>query len=441
MARLLLVNPWIFDFAACDFWLKPLGLLALGSALKNAGFEISLVDLADCSPARDPKIQARLKRRPDGRGKFYAEELPKPEALQAIPRRYKRYGLPAKSAEQILRSLPHPDALLMGTTMTYWSRAYIESANFLRGIFKDTPLIAGGLYVTLCPEHARKNLAADFFCAGDYEQNLPAILKILFGFGKSLQSPEETRLALELYPRLDYGVLLTGRGCPFRCRYCVSWKIHPALKRKSREMVVDEIIWQAKKLGLKNIAFYDDALILEPEKHIMPVLEGVIRAGLDTRFHAPNGIHLKPMSRDLAELMKRAGFETLRFGLETADKSRQKNLGFKAEIDDLEQALACLEKAGYLRREIGVYLLAGLPGQTAEEIKKDILAVKKLGARPYLSEYSPIPGSDLWEESLQSSRYPFADEPLFQNCSLLPCGHPSLTPQKLSRLKAFCREA
>ena len=438
MTRLLLCNPWIFDFAACDFWLKPLGLLALGSAFNHAGFETSLLDLADCSLVPVPEIQVRLKRRPDGRGRFFAEEIQKPEALQAVPRRYKRYGLPPQNAEQILRSLPPPDAILLGTTMTYWSRAYSESAKFLRGIFPETPLIVGGLYVRLCPEHARKNLDADFFCGGDYEQNLPSILQELFGFSGKLPGPEETRLALELYPRLDYGVLLTGRGCPFRCRYCASWKLHPSLKRKPVEMVVDEIIWQAEHLGLKNIAFYDDALILGPEKHIMPVLEGVIRAGIDVRFHTPNGIHLKPMSRELAVLMKRAGFATIRFGLETADQGRQKNLGFKAEIDDLEQALAFLEKAGYQRGGIGVYLLAGLPGQRASEIAKDILAVKKLGARPYLSEYSPIPGSDLWEESLQSARYPFADEPLLQNCSLLPCAHESLTAGAWTRLKNLC---
>ena len=29
--NILLVNPWIHDFAAYDFWLKPLGLLYLGN--------------------------------------------------------------------------------------------------------------------------------------------------------------------------------------------------------------------------------------------------------------------------------------------------------------------------------------------------------------------------------------------------------------------------
>ena len=138
--------------------------------------------------------------------------------------------------------------------------------------------------------------------------------------------------------------------------------------------------------------------------------------------------------------MKASGFETIRFGLETADEGLQKNLGNKAGIDDLENALNFLEQAGFRRNQVVVYLLTALPNQTPEQIEMDIIAVKKLGARPSLSEYSPIPGTDLWEESLKSARFPFEDEPLLQNCTLLPCGHPALTPQRFLALKALCRK-
>jgi radical SAM superfamily enzyme YgiQ (UPF0313 family) len=439
MPRLLLVNPWIFDFAACDFWLKPIGLLALASALKDAGFEADFLDLTDASLIRDPGLNHRLKRRPDGRAKLFAEEVEKPEALKKIPRRFKRYGLPPGPAREILKKSPAPDAILVSTTMTYWSHAYKETVRFLREVFKNTPVIAGGLYATICHEHAEKNLGADFICRGAYEKNLAPILSKIFGSAPALKGPEQLRLALELYPRLDYGVLLTGRGCPFRCKYCVGWTLNPALTRKPVEFVVDEILWQARELGLRNIVFYDDALILDPENHIMPILEKVATAGIPLRFRTPNGIHLKPMSIELARLMRAAGFETIRFGLETADPAAQKELGYKAGLDDLEAALSALEKAGYRRAGIGVYLLAGLPGQSAGQIEADIRAVKKLGARPYLSEYSPIPGAGLWEESVRAAKFPIADEPLFQNCTLMSCAHQSLTFQKFHELKALCR--
>jgi len=436
--RVLLVNPWIYDFSAYDFWLKPIGLLFLANSLRKQGFEVRFLDLVDNS-SLPLEIKAHLKKRADGRGKFYAEEVSKPAPLKSIPRRFKRYGVPPKIAEQIIQQIPSPSAIFLGTTMTYWCYGYRETIRFLREKFPKIPIIAGGLYVTICAEHSRNNLGADFYCAGDYEQNLKPILKELFGFEAELLSPEALKLPLELYSKLEYGIVLTGRGCPYHCKYCLSSKLHPKLKRKPVEMVIDEIIWQGKELGLQNIAFYDDALLLEPEKHILKILEGVVKEKVKLKFHTPNGLHLKPMSQELANLMKRAGFETIRFGLETQDPIRQKELGEKAQLEDLERALGYLKNAGYEPSQIGVYLLAGLPGQTAVEVERDIRAVKKLGARPYLSEYSPIPGTELWEKSLKTARYPI-EEPLFQNCSLLPCAHPSLTPQKLTELKALCRD-
>lgn len=43
----LLINPWIYDFAAYDFWLKPYGLLSLGGKLRYLGYSIYYLDLLD----------------------------------------------------------------------------------------------------------------------------------------------------------------------------------------------------------------------------------------------------------------------------------------------------------------------------------------------------------------------------------------------------------
>jgi hypothetical protein len=42
--RALLVNPWVYDFKAFDFWNKPVGLLIIASILKKLGFEIDFID-------------------------------------------------------------------------------------------------------------------------------------------------------------------------------------------------------------------------------------------------------------------------------------------------------------------------------------------------------------------------------------------------------------
>ena len=60
--------------------------------------------------------------------------------------------------------------------------------------------------------------------------------------------------------------------------------------------------------------------------------------------------------------------------------------------------------------------------------------VEKIGAVPYLSEYSPIPHTVLWERAVRESEYDIVSEPLFHNNSLLPCWNASQR-MEMSRLK------
>ncbi|MDI6889520.1 MAG: hypothetical protein QMC83_01070 [Thermodesulfovibrionales bacterium] len=42
--RILLVNPWIYDFAAFNFWLRPLGLLKVAEYFSSFVTELTLID-------------------------------------------------------------------------------------------------------------------------------------------------------------------------------------------------------------------------------------------------------------------------------------------------------------------------------------------------------------------------------------------------------------
>ena len=52
--HILLVNPWIHDFAAYDVWAKPLGLLGLGAILRRHGCRVSYVDCLNRFHPRAP---------------------------------------------------------------------------------------------------------------------------------------------------------------------------------------------------------------------------------------------------------------------------------------------------------------------------------------------------------------------------------------------------
>jgi hypothetical protein len=45
--HILVINPWIDDFAAYDFWAKPIGLLLIAGILRTHGYRVSYVDCLD----------------------------------------------------------------------------------------------------------------------------------------------------------------------------------------------------------------------------------------------------------------------------------------------------------------------------------------------------------------------------------------------------------
>ena len=104
--------------------------------------------------------------------------------------------------------------------------------------------------------------------------------------------------------------LVTSWGCPYRCTYCASHRLQPDFVRREPAAVVDEIAACARR-GVHDFAFYDDALLLDAERHLVPILEGVLARGLALRFHTPNGLHAGQITAELAALMRRAGFATV----------------------------------------------------------------------------------------------------------------------------------
>ncbi|MBD3276632.1 MAG: radical SAM protein, partial [Candidatus Marinimicrobia bacterium] len=92
LKNILLVNPWIYDFAAYDLWIKPLGLLYVAASLRRNGYRVQLID---CLDRNHPEMRGMEKpgdRKPDGRGNFHREIVDKPAGLESVPRRFSRYG-------------------------------------------------------------------------------------------------------------------------------------------------------------------------------------------------------------------------------------------------------------------------------------------------------------------------------------------------------------
>jgi radical SAM superfamily enzyme YgiQ (UPF0313 family) len=436
--HVLLINPWIADFAAYNFWIKPLGLINIAGLLRVNGFRITLIDCLDFS----------IKRKKYGDGKFLRTKIDKPHSLKSVPRNYSQYGIPEEMLLKRFSMLEeNPDIIGITSGMTYWYPGVFKVIDITKKFFSNVPIILGGIYATLCYEHAKKHSGVDIVFNGREESEVLRLISNLTGFEIGLfefRNPQsrirnESYPAFDLYPQLDYICISTSKGCPFTCTYCASPFLTRGFLRRDPFKVVGEIDYWTSKCGVNNIAFYDDALLIDPSKHFVPIMKEVIRRGIRCNFHTPNALHIREISKEVADLLFCGGFKTIRLGFETSNEATQIETGGKVDNRAFRQAIKNLRRAGYSGEKIGVYLMVGLPGQRVGEVEEAIAFVKESGANPMLVEYSPIPHTPLFEKAKKMSPFDLENEPLYHNNSILPCQWDGFKMADYRRLKERLR--
>lgn len=411
--KCLFINPPIYDFSAYDLWVKPVGFLKIVDLFRKNGFEIFYFDFMD----RNHRFYQRIKTKKGkyGCGKYYYEIIEKPEIYRNIPRRYKRFGLPESIFLEFLKEIEEVDFIFITTGMTYWKLGVKEVVEAVKKFYPQKPIILGGIYSTFCYEDAKKLEVSMVFRGKNIEKFREEFSRI---FKINLKFYEDIEVFWDVYEKLDYLVVKTSYGCPFFCWFCGIKEIEPEYKKIEYLKVREEIIKNVEKFKIKDIAFYDDALLYDFENHLFKILEKLKDYNL--RFHTPNGIHPKFINEFVAEFLKEMNFKTIRLSLETIDEKRREEIGFKVSFSDFEKALKYLTKAGFTKEEIGVYIIAGLPGQSPEEVLNTIRVLKNYPVKIKIAEYSPIPKTRDFE--IAKKLYPRLplDEPLFQNNSIYP---------------------
>ena len=404
-AKVLLVNPPVYDFAAYDFWLRPYGLLTIAGYLRGrAQFKLfDYLDRAHPFAVGQKELESDQWRR----GRFYCEQIPNPPMLSDIPRYFRRFGLPRNFFEDFLTQQGPFDFVLIQTMMTYWYQGVKEVTEHIRNVWPKAKIILGGNYVTLCCSHAQ-GLGADLLVEGTNLEPLWEHLGI---------EPDSKQPALwEAYDKLNVGVLKLSDGCPFDCSYCSVPKVYGKFKARPLERSLAELQLLAKR-GVENIAFYDDALLFEPEKVFVPFLEEVLKRNIKIDFHSPNGLNARFITRQLAELMVQAGFKTFYLGFESTSLEWQRSTGSKVSSDELARAVNHLTAAGADPKSITAYQILGHPHIKTQQLEASMNFVNSLGIHGMLADFSPIPGTPDGEEC---RKWVDMDEPLFHNKTAFP---------------------
>jgi radical SAM superfamily enzyme YgiQ (UPF0313 family) len=425
--KVLLINPWIYDFAAVNMWTSPLGLLRVAEFLSSYDVELSLIDCMEAGITRKY-----------GCGSYPKEVVEKPRCLGAVPRHFGRYGISVKAFRKAILAHGRPDLVLVTSIMSYWYPGVQKVVELVRESYGGIPVVLGGIYATLWSGHAIETSGADGVYKGAVGEELMFFLQT-FGFRIRRKREEKPYYILGLHGHYPFAPVLTGTGCPYNCAYCASGLLGGGLDRRSSGDVLNGII-ELQHMGVRDFAFYDDALLLRADEHIKVILKEVIRRGLGVRFHCPNGLHARFIDDELAYLMKRSGFRTVRLGLETVGGKRQFMTGGKVTSDELERAVVLLKKSGFTKDEVGIYLMYGLPGQGMEEVRAGVSFLKSLGVRIYLTEFSPIPGTQCWDELISRGVITDSIDPLLTNNTVFSYLFSGYDRAELKKMKLDVKE-
>lgn len=159
--RFLLINPWVYDFAAFNLWSCPLGLFKVAEFLSQFPVELHCIDCTE-----------DYKKVRYNKGRYPKTVLKKPHLLKDIPRNYCRYGMEIDDFKTRLKKLQRPDAVFVTSLMTYWYPGVLSAVDIVREFFPNTLIILGGIYATLYCDHAQAVIAPDIIHTGPIAQSL-----------------------------------------------------------------------------------------------------------------------------------------------------------------------------------------------------------------------------------------------------------------------------
>ncbi|MFA5048152.1 MAG: radical SAM protein [Patescibacteria group bacterium] len=161
-----------------------------------------------------------------------------------------------------------------------------------------------------------------------------------------------------------FATMVTTRGCPFNCSFCVSpliWK--QALICRSAKKVVEEIEYLIETYRINYIRFLDNDFMVD-EKHALAVCEEIIKKKIKISWACFGS--LRHVSDPLLKKMKQAGCLEVFYGIESLSQNNLNDVDKKLAIKNINIGLLKTEKAGLA--SMGSILL-GYPNDTEKSMK------------------------------------------------------------------------
>jgi radical SAM superfamily enzyme YgiQ (UPF0313 family) len=291
-------------------------------------------------------------------------------------------------------------------------------------------LIAGGVGITVTPEESARPLAglADLCVYGEGEVTFSEIVRrrlgggslegiagtVRYDAGKPVVEPfREFIKDLDTLPCPAYDAfdsvgermieypMMTSRGCPFNCIFCLNKTLtRRTFRPRSAENVVAEIEMARDRYRFDALYIWDDhfSLIRERAETICRLM---IERNLNVRYFLPDGIRADSVTPEFARLLKESGCAGVSVGFEDANPETFVYIKKGEQYETIIEAIKTLKAAGI---PVRASMVIGLPHTTLKSTRVAMANVAKLGIHAEWYLASPFPGTEFYDYVMKHGR-------------------------------------
>jgi radical SAM superfamily enzyme YgiQ (UPF0313 family) len=378
----------VLSISANTFAFSPSGPAYIAGAVRDAGHT---VDVFDCLVASEPlrELETHLNRfQPDVIGisiRTVAGKVADPNAEFGSKPFDAR--ILVKQLVDIIKRVSAAHIVLGGPGFNYYGRDWLEYLDLDYGL-RGEGEFSFPLYLKRLEE------------GGD----MYSILGCIYRKGADIVKIPRQRIenlddtALPAYELFDLGQyaerkiaagIFTKRGCAFQCTFCPYSSLEGTRYRlKSSERVADEITHIQQTGQATTFDFCDNSFNV-PKKHAEAICREIITRNLEIKW-ITGGLKPIGMTDDVCRLFKDSGCTDLGLAAESASETMLKSMRRGYRVEQVEHALACLDRSGI---PYGMSVLLGAPGETPDTIAETFAVIDRF---PSLSWLWVSIGLNLW---------------------------------------------